>query len=469
MAVKYYSDGTYTKGDGKLYYGNVLVGTDKSTNVSKAESGSSTPVTTTSSNKSSSSSSSSSSKKSSSSSSSSNKSSSNSSSNKSNYTEEVWEANGRKYVNGIDIGPAGTKVDTSNSTELINEAIRNNNSGSSSSSQKQPEVEENPYEQAYKDLQNLLNSNEERYKEQLGSLEQKYNDLLNAPNPYEQKYNEIQEAYKKQEEAIREQNRLAVEQGTNRLNAQKTNINQAANDNARQAYIMQMQAKKALPQQLAGQGATGGATETANLGLQTTYQNNLNDINRNKVNAIQEIDNAIVDLQTTGDLSAVEQVLANNQAALNAYSANLDKSVAYNQWAQQFNANRADALAEQAYRDKVYANQMAQQTLQNEWYEREYADTLKQYEDKIKQQALQNEMWQKEYDAEQKKYKDTLNQKNQQLANEQKTILNNISDTAFAMYKSEEYTPQDVIAYITGQSALTDQQQYDILKSLGLI
>ncbi len=151
MAVKYYSDGTYTKGDGKLYYGNVLVGTDKSTNVSKAESGSSTPVTSNSSNKSSSSSSSSSSKNSSSST----QKTSGSSSSTPSYNE-VWEANGRTYVGGVDIGPAGKKVDTSNSTELINEAIRNNNSGSSSSSQKQPEVEENPYEQAYKDLQNLL-------------------------------------------------------------------------------------------------------------------------------------------------------------------------------------------------------------------------------------------------------------------------------------------------------------------------
>ena len=46
MAVKYYSDGTYTKGDGKLYVPGIgVVGKDKSTNVSKAESGTSTPTT----------------------------------------------------------------------------------------------------------------------------------------------------------------------------------------------------------------------------------------------------------------------------------------------------------------------------------------------------------------------------------------------------------------------------------------
>ena len=48
MATKYYSDGTYTKGDGKLYYPGIgVVGRDKSTNVSKVESGSSTPINNT--------------------------------------------------------------------------------------------------------------------------------------------------------------------------------------------------------------------------------------------------------------------------------------------------------------------------------------------------------------------------------------------------------------------------------------
>jgi hypothetical protein len=185
-------------------------------------------------------------------------------------------------------------------------------------------------------------------------------------NPYEDEIGRIREAYERQQAQIKEQNRIAVEQGTNRLNAQKANINQAAEDNARQAYIMHMQAKKALPQQLVNQGVTGGMTETANLGLQTTYQNNLNDINRNKINAIQEIDNAIVDLKNTGNLATVEQVLANNQAALDSYMSMLDKGIAYNQWANQYNANRADNAYTQAYKEREYADMLKQQALENE-------------------------------------------------------------------------------------------------------
>ena len=209
-------------------------------------------------------------------------------------------------------------------------------------------------------------------------------------NPYEEYYREAQNRIEEMEAQIREQNRLAVEQGKNRLNAQKSNINQAADENARQAYVQYMQSQKALPQQLASQGVSGGATETANLGLQTAYQNNVNAINQNKANRLQEIDNAIVDLQNTGDLAMVEQVLANNQLALDTYTSAFDKGVGYNQWANQFNANRQDTLADQAYRDKVYSDNMAQQQLENQWYERNYSDSKKQDETNTVLKLLEN-------------------------------------------------------------------------------
>lgn len=278
-----------------------------------------------------------------------------SSKNKGGSSYETWESGGRSYVNGIDIGPAGTKIDTSDAA--INAAY----SGA--------------YGGAY--------GNPNKYGDMGDELKN---------NPYEDQIEYYKNAYNDLEEQIRERNRLAVEQGTNRLNAQKSNINQSADENARQAYVQFMQSQKALPQQLASQGVSGGATETANLGLQTAYQNNVNAINQNKANRLQEIDNAIVDLQNTGDLSTVEQVLANNQAALDAYTANFDKGVGYNQWADQFNANRQDTMADQAYRDKVYADNMAQQQLENEWYERNYNDSKKQEETNRVISLLENGM-----------------------------------------------------------------------------
>lgn len=328
MATKYYSDGTYTKGDGKLYYPGVgVVGTDKSTNVSKAESGSSTPT----------------------SSSTQTKKATQSSSNSNRYNTTVTKKNGTTASGYIEDGKSyysdGTRISAGDS--VVDAQGKVWTMGGSSDPDAGLSI--NDYLTKY-GVSNSTNTNKNTYQSE------------DETNPYDAYAERLQKEYAKQQELIEEKNRLAVEQGVNRLNAQKTNINQSADDNARQAYVMHMQAKKALPQQLASQGITGGATETANLGLQTTYQNNVNTINQNKANALQDIDNAIVELKNTGDLSTVEQVLANNQAALDAYMNNLDKQVGYNQWAQQFNVQQDAAQQDAAQRQQqAYYDYLEQQ------------------------------------------------------------------------------------------------------------
>lgn len=314
-------------------------------------------------------------------------------------------------------------------------------------------------------------------------------------NPYAEQMDYYRKAYEDLEAQIREQNRLAVEQGTNRLNAQKSNINQAADENARQAYVQYMQSQKALPQQLASQGVSGGATETANLGLQTTYQNNVNAINQNKANRLQEIDNAIVDLQNTGDLSTVEQVLANNQAALDAYMNTFDKGVGYNQWANQFNANRQDAMADQAYRDQVYADNMAQQQLENQWYERNYSDSKKQDETNTVINLLENGLVDVNYAStllgvpvdQLNNFVNYINRaRNLELSNTQSLINNrntggsggnggyktankvDVFNDALAMLKTDGWTADDVMKFVWGQG-LSEADEMDVLSNLGLL
>lgn len=309
-------------------------------------------------------------------------------------------------------------------------------------------------------------------------------------NPYDE-LDSILQAYKEQQEAlIREQNRLAVEQGTNRLNAQKESINQSADENARQAYIQYMQSQKALPQQLASQGVSGGATETANLGIQTNYQNNVNAINQNKANRLQEIDNAIVDLQNTGDLTMVEQVLANNQAALDAYMNTFDKSVGYNQWAQQFNANREDTLADQAYRDKVYADQMIQQDKENQWYEDSYKDAKKKDETDRVITLLENGIYNPATASallgvstdQLQEFVDYIKKVRQLEISNTQSLINNRNDSgnpkapsktevfndALAMSKTEGWTAEDVIRFVMGQG-LSEVDEMTVLQKLGLL
>lgn len=138
-------------------------------------------------------------------------------------------------------------------------------------------------------------------------------------NPYEDAMSDLQNRYDKLEQQQQQASALAVKQGQQRLENQKYGINQTYDDSARQAYIANMQSRKNLPQQLAASGSTGGATETANLGLQTSYENNLSNINMNRANALNDIDNAIIELQNNGDLTAAQNAIANSQQALSVY------------------------------------------------------------------------------------------------------------------------------------------------------
>jgi hypothetical protein len=234
MAVKYYSDGTYTKGDGNLYRPGVgVVGKDKSTNVSKAESGTSSSPTS------------------------------------SNKTSSVKTGGTISTMRGTGSGSSKSYADTLK--ENITNSVNNPSNGAYSSLSNNSLVKD--METAYKSSGgNKADNSIEAYLAQNGvnageMYEPNFGDMGDelAYNPYEEAYRESQKRLEEMEAQIREQNRLAVEQGTNRLNAQKSNINQAADENARQAYVQYMQSQKALPQQLASQGVSGGATETANL------------------------------------------------------------------------------------------------------------------------------------------------------------------------------------------------------------
>ena len=325
-------------------------------------------------------------------------------------------------------------------------------------------------------------------------------------NPYADQMDYYKKAYEDLEAQIREQNRLAVEQGTNRLNAQKTNINQAADENARQAYVQYMQSQKALPQQLASQGVSGGATETANLGLQTAYQNNVNAINQNKANRLQEIDNAIVDLQNTGDLTTVEQVLANNQAALDAYMNTFDKGVGYNQWANTFNASRVDANRDydaqqiQAYMDAINEqNKLLSDEKKEErdnvlklytggYMSRDDAAARLGYDPEILYDTMgylskENELALKDKQMDINNTQSLINDRNSSGSGTKPTsasTINSIINTANKMLNEREdvfgdgsvyrnlYDDNAVKAYILSQN-ITDEEQYNILSNLGLI
>lgn len=186
---------------------------------------------------------------------------------------ETWEANGRTYVGGVDVGPAGTRVDTSNTTSMINQAIRDNNSGSSS------------YTPSYKQE--------------------------NTYDRYQQEYEDLLSEYQAQQDYIREQqrkaNEAAVNSGVQRLQNQLTASNQAFDQAGRDAYINAMRNQYTLPNQLNAMGYTGGLSETEAARSRANYANTLADIEQQRALTTNETNLAINDLRNQADQRTAEQ------------------------------------------------------------------------------------------------------------------------------------------------------------------
>lgn len=138
-----------------------------------------------------------------------------------------------------------------------------------------------------------------------------YTDRPNYLSDYESALREAQEA---SADALR----ASIEQGVGNIYAQKDPLKDQYAQAAQQAYIAKMQGQKALPQQLAAQGLTGGATESANLALETNYGNGLNDLTNTYNQGLSQIDRDAANYRATGDISIAQNAAQYQQQMANA-------------------------------------------------------------------------------------------------------------------------------------------------------
>lgn len=112
------------------------------------------------------------------------------------------------------------------------------------------------------------------------------------------------------------------------LELQKGENNSYYDDIAAQAYVAKRQAEAAMPQRLAAYGISGGGSESAQLGLDTSYQNNINANELARQNMLQELDyqNILAQSQANSDKANIYA-----QAQKDAYNAFLQQQ----QWQQQ--------------------------------------------------------------------------------------------------------------------------------------
>lgn len=112
------------------------------------------------------------------------------------------------------------------------------------------------------------------------------------------------------------------------LELQKGENNSYYDDIAAQAYVAKRQAEAAMPQRLAAYGISGGGSENAQLGLDTSYQNNINANELARQNMLQQLDyqNILAQSQANSDKANIYA-----QAQKDAFNAYLQKQ----QWEQQ--------------------------------------------------------------------------------------------------------------------------------------
>lgn len=137
---------------------------------------------------------------------------------------------------------------------------------------------------------------------------------------------------------LKEMTDAQVKQSTSGYEAQKGTVNSSYADMFRQLYVDRENAKKNIGQKMAAQGITGGASESALLGLNTAYQEALRQGEQERIGTLSDLDQAILQAQLTGNISYAQQALQMEQKRLDNY-ANMLKTV----------LNRQDAAALQNY------------------------------------------------------------------------------------------------------------------------
>lgn len=171
--------------------------------------------------------------------------------------------------------------------------------------------------------------NQRLNKAQQGGLYQyMYDDLYKQANDYinGKRYeannmykNMIEQMYSSASDQQEDAQRAAIEQAVNDLSGQKTGIVQSYDDLYKQLYLERRRAEKNLPQQLSAMGISGGMSESSALGIQNNYANALLQGEKEKLNAMSDIDRAIANARLTGEIGIAQQAAQLAMDKLNAY------------------------------------------------------------------------------------------------------------------------------------------------------
>ena len=151
-----------------------------------------------------------------------------------------------------------------------------------------------------------------------------------------------------------------VQQAADAYKKQKVQAGVSYEDAARQAYINNMMSQRNLDQQLAVNGIYGGMADSQKIAMETNYQNEVADLERQYIDTLADLEQAITDARLAGDTQAAEQMASYKTAVQNQYANYLlqkDQQAANaDQWQREYEAQlelQRQQAAQQAAADSA--------------------------------------------------------------------------------------------------------------------
>ena len=200
-----------------------------------------------------------------------------------------------------------------------------------------------------------------------------------------------------QKQALAQQQELTASQ----INAQRDDVMQTYNDNARQAYINSMLGKKTVEQQLSQAGLnTSGIVGSAYANVENAYGNNLASLQNTRDKSINDINKQLNDAQLQYSIKQSELLadIENAKLDLQKYNNQLAYQKyqdAINEYYKFANFDYTKQIDERDYNYKKAVDD------RNYEYQKALAD--REYEYQKQRDAVQDSQWQKEYDLALKK------------------------------------------------------------------
>lgn len=215
----------------------------------------------------------------------------------------------------------------------------------------------------------------------------------NASNDTQALLAQYEKIAEQQKQALQQQQQLT----NNQINAQRDNVMQVYNDNARQAYINSMLGKKNVEQQLSQAGLnTSGLLGSAYANVENSYGNNLALLQANRDNSVNEINKQLNDAQLEYAIKESQLLsdIENSKLELQKYG----NQLAYQKYQDALNNYMNFAgLDYKKDRDNISDKQWQQEFDYNKWLDD------RNYNYQVNRDNIADSQWKQEFELAKKK------------------------------------------------------------------